>query len=149
MPDGEARRVVCSDARDRLVASIVVRAFAGSLGFPPRACLELAIAAAELASNAVRHGGGGVLEVRVLRDGARVGVELACSDEGQGIPDPDAAVRDGWSRGRALGPDDPWHEGLGRGLGAVSRAVDELMFVPAREGRHVVRARRWIPRSRA
>ncbi|WP_236604554.1 ATP-binding protein [Sandaracinus amylolyticus] len=149
MPDDQSRRVVCSDARDRLVASIVVRAFARSLGFPPRACLELAIAAAELASNAVRHGGGGVLDVRVLRHDARLGLELECSDEGTGIADPDAAVRDGWSRGRTLGPDDPWHEGLGRGLGAVARAVDELVFAPAREGRHVVRARRWLPRPRA
>jgi serine/threonine-protein kinase RsbT len=136
-------RVACVHAMDRFIAAAVAYGLARRHGLEHRAYCEVAIAAAELASNAVRHGGGGVIELRAIRAGARRGVELECCDQGPGIVDVERALRDGVSRGRELSADSGWSEGLGSGLGAVRRATNELEIEtgPGR-GTRVV-ARRW------
>jgi len=100
------------------------------------------MAAAELASNAVRHAKGGVLELALVEMPAPA-IELICRDRGPGIADVQAALRDGYSRGRDLGPDDLRRDGLGSGLGAVARAMDELSIESSERGT-IVRARKLI-----
>jgi serine/threonine-protein kinase RsbT len=133
-------RLSVAHAVDRYVCASAVLAHAIAAGLSRRAALELAIAAAELVSNAVRHGGGGVLEVREVV--APRGIELVCRDRGPGISDPDAALIDGWSRGRMLGPDDPRVHGLGTGLGTVRRAVDELVVESSGRGTTITARKR-------
>ena len=118
----EEVRVECTHVTDAVSCGGIAFQFGRSHGLDATRARELAIAASELVVNAVRHAGGGVMELR-LRDGA---VELCVRDEGPGIPNVDAALRDGWSRGRALLPCDSRRHGLGSGLGAVARLMDDL-----------------------
>jgi serine/threonine-protein kinase RsbT len=118
----------CADLRDRFACASAAYRLARSAGFSPRRASLAALCAAELASNASRHGGGGHLTLR-LRPGNQV--EIVCKDRGPGIPDVKAALRDGWSRGAQIPPEASWSEGLGSGLGAVLRAADELLIETA------------------
>ena len=108
----------------------------------------MALAVAELVSNVARHGGGrGVLVLRTLEQ-PWPGVEVVVSDEGPGIADPELALQDGWSRGGRLTPDSP-RDGLGTGLGAVQRVMDELCIDSPIEGGASVTARKFIDRPRS
>jgi serine/threonine-protein kinase RsbT len=76
----------------------------------------LAIAVTEIASNAILHGRGGELLLGVRREPGRLGVFALARDDGPGIPDIEAALRDGYTTGA----------GLGLGLPSARRFVDDL-----------------------
>ncbi|HYM29193.1 MAG TPA: ATP-binding protein, partial [Steroidobacteraceae bacterium] len=72
---------------------------------------RVAIVATELATNLVRHGGGGELLVQPVADGPATQLELLAIDRGPGMGSLQTSLRDGHStKGSA-----------GTGLGAVSR----------------------------
>ncbi|AWL07827.1 anti-sigma regulatory factor [Massilia oculi] len=77
---------------------------------------KLVTAASELARNTIKYGGGGEVHLDGLDDGMRKGIGLLFVDAGQGIPDIDSALRDGFTTGG----------GLGLGLGGSKRLVDEF-----------------------
>jgi serine/threonine-protein kinase RsbT len=78
---------------------------------------KLVTAASELARNTLVHGGGGVVQVEVVKSAAgQTGVKLYFTDDGPGIADTGLALRDGWSTG----------SGLGLGLPGARRLVDEF-----------------------
>jgi serine/threonine-protein kinase RsbT len=118
----------CTDLRDRFVCASAAYRLARAAGFSPRRASLAALCAAELASNAALHGGGGRLTLRRCPGGL---VEIVCKDLGPGIPDVREALRDGWSRGALLAPDASRSEGLGSGLGAILRACDDMLIETA------------------
>jgi len=77
---------------------------------------KLVTAASELARNTIKYGGGGEAHLDALDDGVRKGIGLLFVDAGQGIPDIDMALRDGYTTGG----------GLGLGFGGSKRLVDEF-----------------------
>jgi len=77
---------------------------------------KLVTAASELARNTIKYGGGGEAHLDAFDDGARKGIGLLFVDAGQGIPNIDSALRDGFTTGG----------GLGLGLGGSKRLVDEF-----------------------
>jgi serine/threonine-protein kinase RsbT len=91
-----------------------------------RACLEVGFslvdqtkmitAASELARNTVVYGGGGSMQLEVLRDGGRDGLRLRFEDHGPGIADLEQALTDGFTSG----------SGLGLGLSGSRRLVNEF-----------------------
>jgi len=139
-------RAVCAHATDHVVVGHLARKFAREVGFDERGASEVAISAAELVSNAVRHARVGTLELRELRE-PRVGIEIIVRDEGPGIPSPDLAVVDGWSRGAPVGPDARPSQGTGYGLGAVRRLTDDTEIDSA-PNRTIVTARRYVDTRR-
>ncbi len=146
-PRSLAGSAVCRELSDRYLCANTTRLVALRAGFDAQETAEIALSAAELASIAVRHGRRGVLEIFVLR-GTGVGIELRCADEGPGFTDVDGALLDGWSRGRPKLPEDTTRDGLGTGLGAIRRLMDELV-IESGPGGAVVTARRWArPRRR-
>ncbi|AKT40421.1 ATP-binding protein [Chondromyces crocatus] len=109
-------------------------------GLSDRAQQELAIAIAELVSNAVRHAGGGEIEVRAIRGvppnpnpsiaspvdkNPRLGVEVIVRDSGPGI-DPKLATATEESSSTPV-PRLPG-QGLGIGLGAVHRLMSSVVI---------------------
>lgn len=64
---------------------------------------KLITAASELLRNMLRYGGGGSCLIEVVTRGRDNGVRLTFSDNGPGIPDIAAAMRDGFSTGKSLG----------------------------------------------
>jgi len=77
---------------------------------------KIVTAASELARNMVDYGGGGLLHVETLDDGIRKGLRLIFEDRGPGIPDVQAAMRDGFTTG----------SGMGLGLGGAKRLSNEF-----------------------
>ena len=92
-----------------------VREVAAQLGFTLVDQTKMVTAASELARNTLIYGGGGKLEISTL-NGPRVGLRLVFEDQGQGIPDIQLALRDGFTTG----------SGLGLGLGGAKRLVNEF-----------------------
>ncbi|GLY22439.1 SpoIIE family protein phosphatase [Micromonospora sp. NBRC 101691] len=76
-----------------------------------RRTADLAIVAAELTSNLVKHAQDGVLLLRPVRRGGEAGVELVAVDSGPGMADLTVSSRDGHSTTGTLGI----------GLGAIAR----------------------------
>ena len=76
---------------------------------------KVVTAASELARNTLDYGGGGTVDIELV-DGTRRGVRLVFEDQGPGIKDVDAALRDGFTTGG----------GLGLGLGGAKRLCSEF-----------------------
>ena len=94
---------------------------------------KIVTAASELGRNTVEHGGGGTVDLAVLRDGTRQGIRLCFQDRGRGIPDVALALRDGYSSGK----------GMGLGLGGSRRLMHEFEIEPRPEGGVTVTVIRW------
>ncbi len=77
---------------------------------------KLVTAASELARNTLDYGGGGEVEIALLSNGIRTGLQLTFIDKGPGIPDIQRALQDGFSSG----------SGLGLGLGGARRLSNEF-----------------------
>jgi anti-sigma regulatory factor (Ser/Thr protein kinase) len=81
---------------------------------------NVALVVTELATNLVRHGGGGELLMRSLA-GAPGAIEIVAIDRGPGMASVEAALRDGYSTGGTSG----------HGLGAVRRIADRCEIFSA------------------
>jgi anti-sigma regulatory factor (Ser/Thr protein kinase)/serine/threonine protein phosphatase PrpC len=129
-----------ADAIDVRVAEEAARRLSASVGFSAGECEEVALAVTELASNLIRHAGGGTLSLEPASSEARQGIQIQSADSGPGFVDFERALTDGFSTQRSLGT----------GLGAVNRLMDELEYRPAAPaGAHIV-CRRWLrPRTPA
>src|SRR4029079_14397927 len=96
--------------------------FAAELGFGRHACQELAIVASELASNVLKYGKPGSLELLRISDSRGKGIELVARDSGPPFRNLETALQDGCDDN---GPIDPANilkrGGFGGGLGAVIR----------------------------
>ncbi|MEU8179759.1 anti-sigma regulatory factor [Micromonospora sp. NPDC049044] len=77
---------------------------------------KVVTAASELARNTLVYGGGGAVEVTIVDNGRRKGVQIVFADSGPGIADLDLAMTDGYTSGG----------GLGLGLSGSRRLVDEF-----------------------
>jgi anti-sigma regulatory factor (Ser/Thr protein kinase) len=98
---GEVRRLVTS--------------MAGRLGFDEQDQGRVALVLTEAANNAVLHGGGGEIVLRVFH-GSAPGIEAIIADRGPGIADIAGALRDGYSTAGTSGS----------GLGAVKRLSNKF-----------------------
>lgn len=93
-----------------------VRRWAVDLGFSLVEQTKVVTAASELARNMIDYGGGGVLALEMLDDTMRKGLRLRFEDQGPGIVDVNAALRDGFTTG----------SGMGLGLGGARRLSNEF-----------------------
>jgi serine/threonine-protein kinase RsbT len=90
---------------------------AASIGFRLIDQTRLATVASELARNVVKYARRGQMILQPWADGrGRTGIRIIFEDRGPGIPDINAAMRDGFTTGR----------GLGKGLPGSKRLVDEF-----------------------
>jgi serine/threonine-protein kinase RsbT len=112
----------------------LARKWVAGLGFSLVEQTKFVTAVSELARNTLIHGGGGVLELEILQEGRMRKLRMTFRDQGPGIPDINAALRDGFTTG----------SGLGLGLGGARRLVHEfeLESQPG-AGTRVVIATRW------
>ncbi|CAD6562639.1 anti-sigma regulatory factor [Paraburkholderia sabiae] len=94
----------------------IVRDEAIAQGFSLVDQTKFVTAASELARNTLLYGGGGDATLNVLLNGTRKGLRLTFVDQGQGIPDIERALQDGFTSG----------SGLGLGLGGARRLCDEF-----------------------
>lgn len=101
---------------DVVVARQRVRQWATEIHFSLVDLTKLVTAASELARNALDHGKGGKMTMEVVNGVGRTGLRLIFEDQGPGIPDINAALKDGFTTG----------SGMGLGLGGSKRLVNEF-----------------------
>ena len=92
------------------------RELAARLGFSPSDVTIIATAILEIARNIVEYAQEGEVQISVAEDGSHSGVQIVARDEGPGISDLSAVMRDGFSTGT----------GLGLGLPGARRLMDEF-----------------------
>lgn len=77
---------------------------------------KLITAASELVRNMLKYANGGKILLEIISKNGQTGVRLTFTDTGPGIPDIQAAMRDGFSTGKSLG----------LGLPGAKRLVNEF-----------------------
>jgi serine/threonine-protein kinase RsbT len=113
----ESRSIVLESEHDIVVARGEVHRLAAAIGFGALDQTRLATVTSELARNAVKYGRGGrVIAQPTEKPDGRAGLRLIFEDRGPGIPDIDAAMRDGFTTAK----------GLGKGLPGSKRLVHEF-----------------------
>ena len=111
----QSRSIALESEHDIIIARSEVRALAARLGFRLIDQTRLVTVTSELARNVVKYASRGRMIAQPLdAPPARAGLRLVFEDSGPGIPDVNAAMRDGFSTGR----------GLGKGLPGSKRLVD-------------------------
>jgi serine/threonine-protein kinase RsbT len=128
----EVRVAIEGDA-DLVTARAEGRAMAERLGFPRPDPTLIATAISEIARNIVVHAGRGEIVLQPFEDANRFGVVVIATDEGPGIRDVEAALRDDIS-GRA---------GLGLGLPGARRLMDDFELESDAEQGTTVTMSKW------
>ena len=103
------------------------------LGFPRPDPTLIATAISEVARNIVVHVGHGEIVLRPFEETDRYGLVVIASDEGPGIRDVEAAIRDDYS-GRG---------GLGLGLPGARRLMDDFEIVSDPDTGTTVTMKKW------
>ncbi|MFI6065406.1 anti-sigma regulatory factor [Micromonospora sp. NPDC051227] len=111
----------------------LVRAVAVSVKLSLVDQTKVVTAASELARNTLVYGGGGSVEVTVVSNGRRKGVQIVFADSGPGIADLDLAMTDGYTSGG----------GLGLGLSGSRRLVDEFEIETSAESGTQITVTKW------
>jgi serine/threonine-protein kinase RsbT len=125
---------VAINADDDLVAARAQgRAMAQRLGFPRPDPTLIATAISEVARNIVKHAGRGEIVLRPVQDGNRYGLVVIATDDGPGIRDVEAALRD---ERTARG-------GLGLGLPGARRLMDEFEIASNADRGTTVTMKKW------
>jgi anti-sigma regulatory factor (Ser/Thr protein kinase) len=128
----EVRVVIAGDA-DLVTARAEARAIAERLGFPRPDPTLIATAISEIARNIVVHCGRGEIVLEPFEDATRYGLVVTATDQGPGIRDVEAALRDDYS-GRG---------GLGLGLPGARRLMDEFEVVSDSDTGTTVTMKKW------
>lgn len=134
---------------DAIFCSSEAARYAQRAGFAGKDLWEVAIAVSELVTNVIKYAGTGRVILCQL-DQPRLGIEIVVEDEGPGIQDIESALIDGFSEGRLLTEQDFKRppRGLGAGLGAVDRLMDEIEIENKEPRGTRVVIRKWLPAER-
>jgi serine/threonine-protein kinase RsbT len=130
--EDEVRIPIAADT-DLIPARAEGRALAERQGFSRTDATLIATAISEIARNIVVHVGEGEIILRALDEGRRGGVLVVARDEGPGIPDVDAAVRQGYADSASLG----------LGLPGARRLMDEFDLASSPETGTTVTMVKW------
>ena len=133
--EGLTIRVDVRGDHDVVLARRAARRVAKAMGLSETRIAAVMTAASELATNLVQHAasGGSIVVEGTRRDGKEC-LGISAVDEGPGIVDIDLAMQEGYSSSG----------GLGGGLPAVGRLMDEISVVSSPEEGTQVVARKWI-----
>lgn len=108
-----------------------IHALAVSAGFSMHRVGEIDIIIAEMASNLVKHAGGGQILVKLVEEHHQQGIEVISIDHGQGMTEVSRMVADGVSTKNTLG----------HGLGAMKRLADVFQVFSQKDWGTVILAR--------
>jgi anti-sigma regulatory factor (Ser/Thr protein kinase) len=126
----------------------MMRRFASEIGFHREVIEELVVVVSELASNILKYGRRGRLEISsIAREEGLRGVMIVAEDETPPF-DLIGSIRDGYDAHGKLDPALVYgRKGIGAGLGAVARLSDGVELVAQGTGKRII-ARRYLGRPR-
>jgi serine/threonine-protein kinase RsbT len=113
---GNTKRVPVTSDDDLVVARREGRILAEQLGFSTSEATLVATAISELARNIVSYAHRGEIQVSLVHNGNKRGLNIVARDEGPGILNIELAMREGYSTSG----------GFGIGLPGVRRIMDEF-----------------------
>ena len=113
---GRTERVPIRTPQDVVLVRQKARTLAAGQGLSLVDQTKVVTAASELARNTLEHGKGGEVLLETMENGTRRGIRLTFEDQGPGIPDIHAALRDGFTTGT----------GMGLGLPGARRLMNEF-----------------------
>lgn len=125
---------ICFTVADRSYFSLLkkeIHAIVKAAGFSEKKVGEIDIIVAEIVSNLVKHGGGGKLLVKLVRQEEIDGIELISIDNGEGMVDINKMLVDGISTTNTLG----------QGLGAIKRMSNVFQVYTQKEWGTILLAR--------
>lgn len=132
-----AQRIEVRDASAVALARRTVNAVAAEADLSEEEGGRAALVATELATNLVKHAGGGELIIADFRNGDLHGVDLLALDNGPGMADPARCLMDGYSTAGSPGT----------GLGAIQRQ-SQVFDLYTEPGKGVVMFARVLAESR-
>lgn len=135
MEDGIA--VPIRSDRDIIVARHEGRRIAAELGFAGSELTLIATAISELARNIVKFAHSGEISINAVHNGTKAGIAIVAKDEGPGIADLSAAMKDGFSTSK----------GLGLGLPGTRRIMDDFEIDSHPGEGTTVSVKKWLPHS--
>src|SRR3981081_2522188 len=103
MKSGKQETVPIASSSDVVLARQKVRQWAIEMKFTLVDQTKLVTAASELARNALEHGKGGHMVIEQVQNSVKNGLKLVFEDQGPGIADIDAALREGYNTARGMG----------------------------------------------
>ncbi len=130
----ERVEVKISKETDVYVASHSGKALARRMGFNQADQTRVETVISELARNILLYVGQGGITVTSLRGEKGPGIEIVALDHGPGISDVELAMKDGYSTSG----------GLGAGLPAARRLMDDFEIISAPGQGTKVRAVKWL-----
>lgn len=110
--------------------------YARQHGMPEARVAQFALVVTELATNLLKHGGGGEILVERFDDGDGSGIEVLALDRGPGMADVERCAADGYSTAGSPG----------NGLGAIIRQSDQVRIY-SRPGRGTAVMARFVMRQ--
>jgi serine/threonine-protein kinase RsbT len=129
-----SRQIPIESDVDIVEARMAARALAAEAGFNGADLVMIATAVSEVARNIIEYARPGEVEIKMINNGHRRGVEVVARDHGPGIADVSRALEDGYSTAR----------GLGLGLPGSRRLMDEF-HVDSTVGRGtIVTMKKWV-----
>jgi serine/threonine-protein kinase RsbT len=99
----ECQALGISSAEDIVSVRQAVRKKSISLGLGLVDQTKFVTAASELARNTLDYGGGGTVQIELVRNECKTGIRLVFEDRGPGIADIDQAMTDGFSTSGGMG----------------------------------------------
>jgi serine/threonine-protein kinase RsbT len=126
-------QVPINSDQDIVAARQKGRTLALALGFSSGDATLIATVISELARNIVTYARFGTVELTVIHNSGKPGIQVVAQDKGPGIPDVAQALRDGFSTSGSLG----------LGLPGVRRLVDEFEIASQVKLGTTVTARKW------
>ena len=127
-------RVQITEEVDIARASSEAMRLAEVAGFNPTGQFMLATAASELARNIFEYANTGEVTIRILKRGNKKGIEIVAEDNGPGIADIAAAMKDHFSTQLSLG----------LGLPGTKRLTDEFYIDTERKIGTKITVRKWV-----
>jgi serine/threonine-protein kinase RsbT len=133
MAASENDRLAVRSSEDIVLVRRAVRERAVELGFSLVDQTKLVTATSELARNIVTYAESGAVDIKVVKNGSRTGLQVTFEDQGPGIADVELAMKDGYTTG----------SGLGLGLSGSKRLVNEFSITTRVGQGTTVRITKW------
>ena len=119
---------------DVAYASLDAKNFAKEIGFSKAEQYMISTAVSELARNIFVYAKRGTIELKLVENHSKRGMEVAAEDSGPGIHDIDKAIQDNFSTGGTMGI----------GLPGTKRLMDDFQFDMHRAQGTKITIRKWI-----
>lgn len=127
-------KIKITSSKDIVKARTEGKKYAKELGFGMVDQTKIATAISELARNAVNYADGGTVTIKVVDKNAKKGLKIICEDEGPGIPNLEAILKE----------DVPSSDRLGKGLSGTKRLMDEFTIESEVGKGTTVRVVKWL-----